>query len=61
MEYGDPVRIALADGTSTTGWFLGERDGQVWVCGDHEWAISEREFRDPRGTAHSPAAVTPIA
>ena len=64
LAFGDWVRVRQASGETVGAVALagpGGPDGErvVWVCDDHEWNISEREFRDPRGTAVPAANVIP--
>ncbi len=65
-QFSDRVRVEDPTGSGRTEvvYFLaGPRlhDGNevVWVCDDVEWAISEREGRDPKGTAWPAALVHP--
>ena len=57
--FGDWVRVRQPNGeTASAGALFGaEGAAEVWVCDDHEWRISEREGRDPEGTAVAAADV----
>jgi len=56
-----------ASGNRELGWALtgplANEDGElvIWVCDDHEWDVSEREFRDPKGVAVASASVVILA
>ena len=68
FSFGDLVRVRDPLGSDLTdvvrylagpGWEHTD-DGTIWVCDEWEWSISEREFRDPRGTAWPAALVEPL-